>query len=115
MIKPRVFIPHVPMKFDPNVGMVPKFDTLQDASDYGELIVLIDAKMAIAGRPECLAKLKHGLKNFSPEDFFLPMGSHYFMMMSAIIIASKVDDIQILEWSTRERCYKVTRTSLNGM
>lgn len=114
-MKPKVFIPHVPMKFDPNIGMTPKFDTLHEASDYGELIVLIDSKMAISSREDCLSRIKIGLRDYNDDDFFLPMGSHYFMMVSAIVISTKVDTLQVLEWSARERCYKLTRTSLEGI
>lgn len=102
----RVFIPQVPMRLDPNHGMVPKFDTLEQARKFGRLVVLIDTPMSYANRPECMEKIKNGLLDYGPQDLFLPMGSHFFMMVAAIIISKTVNSLNILEWNGRDQQYR---------
>lgn len=112
----RVFIPQVPMRFDPGVGsLVPKFDTLNAAKEYGELIVLIDQPMALSSRPECIAKITKGLMDYGEGDFFLPMGSHFFMMIAAICIANKTSRMHILEWNQRDQAYRRTQVNTNDL
>lgn len=112
----RVFIPQVPMKFDPGAGMlVPKFDTLNAAKEYGELVVLIDQTMALSGRPDCIDKICRGLSDYVEGDFFLPMGSHFFMMIAAICIANKTTAINILEWNQRDQSYRRTEVKTSQL
>lgn len=112
----KVYIPQVPMRFDAQAGqLVPKFDTLRQAQEFGELVVLIDQPMALAGRNECVDKIVTGLKDYGDGDFFLPMGSHFFMLIAAICIASKVDRINILEWNQRDQQYRRTEQKIKMM
>lgn len=112
----RVFIPQVPMKFDPNAGgMVPKFDTLSEAKQFGKLVVLIDSPLSFASRQECTDKIRSGLSDYNNDDYFLPMGSHYFMMLAAIIISNKVNVLRILEWDSRYRQYSKTETAIDDL
>lgn len=111
---PRVFIPQVPTRFDPDKGKtVPKFDTLQQAEKFGKLVVLLDKNSDVWDPNSCMAKLRLGLKDFAESDFLLPMGSHHFMMWSAIAIARMgVRRLQTLQWHSRNNEYIILVTSL---
>lgn len=115
-MKPRVFIPQVPMRIDPRSDkMAPKFDTLEEASEFGDLVILVDQKLAFAGRSQCIAKIAYELRDYDAYDLFLPMGSHYFMMVAAIIISNKVNAINMLEWSSRDRKYVKSATIIGDL
>jgi len=45
------------------------------------------------------------LADFKDSDFFLPMGSHFFMMVAAMVL-SRRDTVQILEWNGRDAQYR---------
>ena len=92
---------------------VPKFDTLRHAREFGELVVLLDRNSDVWDPNSCMDKLRLGLKDFSESDFLLPMGSHHFMMWSAIVIAQLgIRRLQTLQWHSRNNEYIVLVTSL---
>lgn len=111
-MKPRVFIPQIPMKMELGTSrLVPKFDTLDAAKEYGDLVVLVEHHLAFAGRKECIDKIVYELRDYHEDDYFLAMGSQFFMMIAVIVLSSKVSKINMLEWSSRERQY--TRSTVD--
>lgn len=104
------------MRFDEGQGcMVAKFDTLASAKDYGDLRVLVDSSLATSTRQDCIDKIVIGLADYNDDDFFLPMGSHYFMMIAAVVISRKVQMINTLEWNGREKQYRRSLTKLDRL
>lgn len=106
MMRPRVFVPQIPMKMELGTSrLVPKFDTLDAAKEYGDLVVLVEHHLAFAGRKECIDKIVYELRDYRDDDYFLAMGSQFFMMIAAIVISNRVPHVNMLEWSSRERQY----------
>jgi hypothetical protein len=109
-MKPRVYIPQVPTRYDPVLRRtVPKFESFDKAQEYGELVILLDRNSDVWDSDACIAKLTEGLSEFDyKKDFLLPMGSHHFMLWTAMILAaSKIPNLQTLQWHSRNNEYVV--------
>lgn len=115
-MRPRVFVPQIPMMTEPGTArLVPKFNTLEAIKPYGDLVVLVEQHLAFAGRKDCIDKIVYELRDYRDDDYFLPMGSQFFMMIAAIVISNKVNEIQMLEWSSRERQYTKSITNVGQL
>ena len=114
-MKHRVFIPQVPTRFDPVLHRtVPKFDSLQYADKFGELVVLLDRNNDVWDPAACIAKLRLGLESFKSSDFLLPMGSHHFQIWTAMVLATrKINPLQTLQWHSRNEEYVVLTTRIS--
>jgi len=78
--------------------MVPKFN-IYAAEEFGEIKVLLPyGNIAMAPQP-MVVKLRHQLKNFSDNDYILPMGDPA-AIGAAIAIASDFNNgrIKLLKW-----------------
>lgn len=106
-MKPRVFIPQVPTRFDQlQRRTVPKFDSFEQATKFGELVILLDRNNDVWDPDACIAKLRKGLRSFTMDDFLLPMGSHHFMMWTAMILTDfGINPLQTLQWHSRNEEY----------
>lgn len=91
--------------------MVPRFDTLDKAEKFGELVVLLDRNDDIWSPDDCLVKLEEKMATFSDTDYLLPMGSYLFMMWATQVATAKARDyLQTLQWHQREGNYRVIKT-----
>lgn len=110
----KVYIPQVPQHFDTAAGkMVTRFNTLDQAEKFGELVILLDRNDDVWNPDAVLAKLERQMRSFRDTDFILPMGSYPFMMWVGMIAMSKVNDyVQHLQWHQRERSYRVVKTKV---
>jgi len=113
-MRPKVYIPQVPMVYDRDKRQtVPKFDTLEQAREFGDLVILLDKNNDVWNPDACIEKLKKGLKNFTAHDYLCPMGSHHFMMWSAMILmAQRINPLQTLQWHSRNGEYVVLETRI---
>lgn len=113
-MKPRVFIPQVPQQWSESQGrMVPRFDTLDKAEKFGELIVLLDRNDDIWNPDAVLDKLEVKMLAFNDNDYVLPMGSYLFMMWTTQIATAKCSRrLQTLQWHQREVNYRVIATDV---
>lgn len=85
------------------------------AMDYGEVVTLLPEEgpdPALAPGP-MVTHLKRKLRNFTEEDYLLPMGS-VAALCAASIIASRnvVHGINILVWDNRRRGYYVSKINI---
>lgn len=110
----KVFIPQVPQHFDDTKQkMVTRFDTLDQAEKFGELVILLDRNDDVWNPDAVLAKLERQMRGFKDTDYILPMGSYPFMMWTAMIAMSSVKNyMQHLQWHQREKSYRVITTKV---
>jgi hypothetical protein len=110
----RVFIPQVPQHFDDALQkMVTRFNTLDQAAEFGELVILLDRNDDVWNPDAVLAKLERAMRSFTDDDYILPMGSYPFMMWTAMIAMSKARNyVQHLQWHQREKNYRVITTKV---
>lgn len=116
-MKPRVFVPQIPTRYDTALRRtVPKFEGLDKAERFGELVVLLDRNNDVWDPAACILKLSKGLLTFSESDFLLPMGSHHFMMWTAMVLTSRkanpIRTLQTLQWHSRNEEYVVLQTAI---
>lgn len=110
----RVYIPQVPQHFDESQGkMVTRFNTLDQAEQFGELVILLDRNDDVWNPDAVLAKLERAMRTFNDDDYILPMGSYPFMMWTAMVAMSKARNyVQHLQWHQREKNYRVITTKI---
>lgn len=110
----RVFIPQVPQHFDDTAGkMVTRFNTLDQAEKFGELVILLDRNDDVWNPDAVLAKIERQMRGFKDTDYILPMGSYAFMMWTTMVATSHAADyLQHLQWHQREKNYRVIKTKV---
>ncbi len=110
----RVFIPQVPQQWDESKGrMVARFNTLDKAEKFGELVVLLDRNDDVWNPGMVIAKLDKAMATFNDNDYVLPMGSYLFMMWVSMIATSKAESVlRTLQWHQREGDYRVIETMI---
>lgn len=104
---PLVYVPHEPLRRDPETGEWGRAKDLTPALEYGELRFLLPA-----GRPPndpalVVELLEAGLADFRPEDYLLPVGSPVVSAWAAAIAARRSGGtLRVLEWLTRSSAYR---------
>jgi len=100
-----VYVVQQTMKKGPS-GLVPAFD-LTPALAYGDIELLLDSatSVGIAVKP-ILRTLRDKLRNFSDDDYILPVGDPIAMAL-AINVALEYNDgrAKVLRWDRREKGY----------
>jgi hypothetical protein len=88
------------------VGVAKPANSLTEAAVYGDLEILFHGNdIGIALQPNVIA-LQHALRNFSDDDFILPVGSPVLIGLASIIAAkANRGRITFLSWDRRTRAY----------
>lgn len=105
-IKPRVFVPHEPCRYD-GVGktLVPIYD-LSHAATFGELVPLLDRGPLTLTQREVIDVLWDKLHDFTDDDFILCIGDPV-VIASACMVASKLngDFAKVLRYERSSKEY----------
>lgn len=110
----RVFIPHVPTRYDRvTQTRVPSFD-LNPARQYGEFVCLLDADRTVSADtlPIALSELADGMEDFEPADVLLCVGD-VVLIAAAIAYANEVHGkVRLLRWVKNRKSYELVEVSL---
>lgn len=97
---PRVFVPHVPSKYDREMQQwVPTMD-LTKTAPHGELIVMLPPNASRIGVASCVETMRAKmLERFRPGDYLVAVGDPS-LFASAACIAAKLDAgrLRMLKW-----------------
>ena len=96
-----VFVPQEVFYKNDKGLMVPKFN-IHAASEFGEIKILLPyGNISMAPQP-MVVKLRHQLKDYSDDDFVLPMGDP-IAIGAAIAIAAEFNNgrVRLLKWRGR--------------
>lgn len=98
----RVFVVNEPSKDDGSRTM-----DISPASDHGELVFLCPAGNPPLDLRPMVDQMKNLLKDFSSEDFLLPVG-HPMLIAVAGALAARASGgrIKMLLWKGRDSCYR---------
>lgn len=96
---PRIFVPHVPSRFDTTAkAWVPQVD-LSRAERFGDIVVLLrpDAyRMAVA---QLIPGMKEKMQGFSNQDYLVALGDPSIIAAAAMIAASMNGGrVRMLKW-----------------
>lgn len=94
--------------------MVPKFN-IEAAAPYGEIKVLLPyGAVAMAPQP-MIVQLRAQLKDFSDDDYVLPIGDPAAIAASVAIAAEFNNGrIKVLKWRGKQHAYTVLKMNLRG-
>ena len=109
-----VFVPQEVMYKNNKDLLVPKFN-IYAAEEFGEIKVLLPyGNVAMAPQP-MIVKLRHTLKEFSDDDYILPMGDPA-AIGAAMAIAADFNKgrVKLLKWRGKQHCYTVLKMNLRG-
>lgn len=102
-----VFVVQKQMRFDQDTGnLVPRFQTLEKASEYGTLEYLLSPTAHPFNPSFIVGSLHEKLKNFNDEDYLLLIGNPVLIGM-ATVVASHYNGgkFRLLQWSGRHNEY----------
>lgn len=101
-----VYVVQMPVRRDPATGqMVPSVD-LTPAQEYGEVATLLASGPVALLPAQMLATLRHGLRNFTDDDYLLPTGDPTAIAAAAIVASqANMGRVRILKWDGRTRRY----------
>ena len=109
-----VYVPQEVMYRNQQKLLVPKFN-IDKAGDYGKIEILLPyGGVALAPQP-MIRKLKTALKDFSDDDFILPMGDPT-AIGCAMAIAGDANNgrVQLLRWDRVKHDYLILKFNLKG-
>ena len=85
--------------------MKPRFD-LSPAQDYGELVFLLDSSDLPFRPVPVIAKLREGLKHYTPNDYLLLIGNPCLIGWAVALAAqASGGQVKLLQWHTQSQSY----------
>lgn len=104
---PKVYVVQQHLHKDELGIVVPKYD-LTPATEYGELVFCFGAgDMDYHNNPQgAVKRLRSVLKDITPDDFILPIGSTTLMCLTAAVAAEYTATLNFLYWSRKDGNYK---------
>lgn len=103
-----VYVVQQPVRKDLKSGqLVPSMD-LTPALEYGELVSLLAPGQVALLPAQMLGALRHGLKDFTDDDYLLPVGDPVAIAAASIVAAEfNRGRVKVLRWDGRARAYMV--------
>lgn len=110
----RVFVTNEPFQRVENGGMQAKFN-LTPAAVYGTLEVLVPAGNSLISSVPTVRLLREKLRDFSDNDYLLPVGDPAVMMAAGAIAAEfNHGRIKLLRWDRIQQQYIVVQIDTSG-
>ena len=106
-MKPRVFIPQEPTKFDHDTGQRLRSIDLSPAAEYGELVFITPTgermPLDTRGTVEYIAQ---AMEDFGPEDYLVPVGHPALIAICAVeAVRASGSRLKMLIWNNRDARY----------
>lgn len=110
---PRVFIPHMPRRFDVTVNdWVPSVN-VDPARKYGEILVVVDQNIPRTTLAPLLQSLKERMSTFTDEDYLLPLGDPALIAAAAGVALRQTGGLlRMLKWDRFTKDYIVTELKI---
>ncbi len=105
-MKPRVFVPMVPSRFDRDLRTwVPSVD-IHAAERHGEIVIMLPPDASKAGPAPCVAAMREKMATMTAEDSLLAVGDPS-LIAAAAALASRVTGgvLRVLKWDRYTRDY----------
>jgi hypothetical protein len=103
---PRVYVPQVPSRIDPNTHLWVPTVNLAPARKYGEVVVMLPPEANRMHTAPLVAALKESMRSFRPFDYVVAVGDPS-LIMAAGCIASRATGgrVRVLKWEKRSGDY----------
>lgn len=108
----RVFMANIPTKMAPGGDIVNQMD-LSPVDKYGEMISLLPGGDAMLSPQPWVTTLHNRLRNFSNDDYILPVGDTVGIgMVMAIAASHNNGKVKVLRWNRKHYDYDVVEVKL---
>ena len=96
-------------------GVERKAMNILPAAEHGEIVVLMPQSQSLLAPVPTVRALREKLKDFSDDDFILPVGDPA-LMSTVAIVASEINHgrIKFLKWDRELRKYHVIQIDTSG-
>lgn len=102
---PRVFIPQVVLRFNPQLGkLVPLYD-FTPATQHGLLVPVLENDDDTNFLSRFTPKVKQALSDFTHEDFLLAVGDPCLIALCAAVISRRSPIFTMLKWQREIKMY----------
>lgn len=104
------------MRKNPQGELIPAFD-LTPATAYGELITLLPRGPGVMLNANVVtAQLRNKLKDFSDDDFILPVGSMSAVLLVGMVVAEfNRGRAKALTWNRNAQAYQIEQLDKNAI
>ena len=110
----RVFITHEPYERTDS-GAVRSVFNFSPAMQYGDLTVLVPAQTSLLSSVPTVRTLRDKLRDFSDDDYLLPVGDPSIMMAAGAIAAEfNHGRVKVLKWDREQRRYLPIQLDTTG-
>lgn len=98
----RVFVIHVPVRYDPERGgVVPRYD-VAPATEFGRLVEVLPSNATIRDAEAAIDRITEVLADFSDSDYLLLIGHPCFIGWAvALAAAANRGKVRALAWSSK--------------
>lgn len=111
-MKPKVYIPNLPTRFDAATGTrVPSLD-LNTAVVYGTMINLTDGPVPTSGIAAALAAVETQISLIEPDDLILCVGDIILTAAAIHYAAAQLDVVRLLRWDKKTHLYEICEVVL---
>lgn len=113
-MKRKVFLPHVPTRYDPLSGnRVPVID-LKPAADFGELVSMVADGPTPS--PETIDNFINqvcsSIESMEPHDYIVATGDPVLISAAIHYAAKKFDFVNVLRWDRQSHTYRLMEIAL---
>lgn len=110
----QVWVVHEPTERTETGGVRSKFN-LTPAAEYGDINILVQAGMSLFSTVPTIKSMREKLRDFSDNDYLLPVGDPALMMAAGAIAAEfNHGRIKVLRWDREQRRYIMIQVDTTG-
>lgn len=111
----KVYVTQEVMVRDSDGELRRKFDLSKAEEKYGEVRVLIPHGQSLVSSVPVVRQLNEQLRDFTEDDYLLPLGDPAIMAAAAAIAARNTNGkLNVLKWDRRQGTYLNVQLDLSG-
>lgn len=108
--RPRVFVPQVPTRRDPDTGVRAPTVSLAAAEAWGEVRLLLPPEASLMAPLEAIATLRERMADYAPTDYLVPIGDPTLFAAAVAFVARLGHGaVLLLKWDRRLALYNCVR------
>lgn len=104
---PRVYIPQMIMKWDPDKNKSKPMFNFKSAAAYGDLVTILSPEDDIRFLARITSKIRAALANYEDDDYFIAVGDPSVLAICAGLILRRHPRMNLLRWDKQLACYTV--------
>ena len=111
---PSVYLPAVPMRFDPLLNIRAPVIDVSPAQHFGELRPLLDLDYNLGNNQfeEAVEIVCEKLAEFGAEDFIAAVGDPILIAAAVSFVLSRRSSCNVLRWDRRKKVYHAVKITL---